>query len=49
MTQEQLDSYARGGVLLQDAFPGLSKADREFIKTGYTQSDWDQIFGEEEQ
>ncbi len=44
VTQEQLDNYARGGVLIQHAFPGLPKEDREFIKTGITAQEWDDMF-----
>lgn len=45
VTQEQLDLYANTATLLQDAFPHLSFADREFIKTGVTQEEWDNVFG----
>jgi hypothetical protein len=34
-----------GGMLIQDAFPHLHKAYREFIKTGTTPSEWDEMFG----
>lgn len=37
-----------GGGLIQNCFPYLSKSEREFIQSGYTQEDWDTIFGEEE-
>ena len=40
----QMESY-NAGALLQDAFPQLSQADREFIKTGITEEEWDAIFG----
>lgn len=40
VTQEQLDEYYLRGKLLQDAFPHLSPADREFIKTGITDEEW---------
>ena len=36
------------GMLIQDAFPGLSAEDREFIMTGITPDEWDSIFGEEQ-
>lgn len=39
VTQDQLDRYARG-ALLQDAFPQLAAADREFIHTGITDAEW---------
>lgn len=33
--------------LIQEIFPNLSSAEREFVKTGYTQEDWDYMFNEE--
>lgn len=45
VTQEELDRYQNTRILLQDAFPHLSFADREFIKTGVTQEEWDNVFG----
>lgn len=48
VTPEQLSAW-RSGVLIQVAMPHLSDAEREFIKTGYTQSDWDTIFPQEEE
>ena len=30
--------------LVQEIFPNLTNAEREFVKTGYTQEDWDQMF-----
>lgn len=48
VTQEQLDAYYIGGALLQCAFPDLSADDREFIKTGITKEEWEEIFGKEE-
>ena len=43
VTQEQLDDYA-SGTLIQRAFPNISAADREFIKTGVTDAEWDETF-----
>jgi hypothetical protein len=43
VTQAQLDAYANG-ALLQNAFPNLSRDDREFIKTGVTKDEWDATF-----
>jgi len=48
ITPAQLESYELFGVLLQDTFPNLSPAEREFIKTGITPEEWDDAFGEEE-
>jgi hypothetical protein len=35
------------GALLQDAFPMLSAAHREYIKTGITPEEWEAVFGKE--
>lgn len=45
VTEEQLDRYVNQGWLLQDAFPHLSAGDREFIKTGITDEEWESLFG----
>lgn len=35
--------------MIQDIFPDWSPADREWIKTGYTDSDWDDKFPPEDE
>lgn len=40
ITQEQLWRW-RNGTLIQDAFPNLTWAEREFLKTGFTEEDWE--------
>lgn len=48
VTQAQLDELAtRPRRKIQDIFPNLDKAEREFLLTGYTQEDWDAMFKEE--
>ena len=47
ITQEQIDNYA-AGALLQNAFPNLSKADREFFKSGITDEEWQEMSGLED-
>lgn len=47
VTQEQLDQYETGYFLIQDVFPQLDAAQREFIKTGVTEEEWDEGLGEE--
>jgi len=47
VNQAQLDAYA-AGALVQDAFPHLDADDREFIKTGITAEEWQEMFGSEE-
>lgn len=44
ITQEQLDRW-KAGELIQNVFPHLEPHEREFIMTGYTQEDWEKIFG----
>lgn len=35
----------RNGSLAQDAFPNLSREDREFLISGYSPEGWNEIFG----
>ena len=44
VTQKQLDRW-EGGELIQNVFPFLSRAEREFIVTGVTPDEWDKEFG----
>jgi len=44
ITDEQVVAYVNG-ELLQNAFPHLSKADREFYKTGITDEEWREMSG----
>ena len=46
VTQEQLNKWA-SGALIQDAMPNITPAEREFIMTGITQSEWDVLFSDE--
>jgi len=47
VTQLDLDIYA-AGALLQDAFPNLTPDEREFIKSGITAEEWEELFGSKE-
>ena len=38
----------QGGMLIQDAMPNLSADEREFVMTGITPYEWDNMFEEEE-
>ena len=54
ITEERLNNWKRDRktnrtLLIQDAFPDLNPEQREFIMTGYTPEDWDEIFGELEE
>lgn len=46
ITAEQLREYETGRRCIQNVFPNLPAADREFIMTGYTDEDWDEMFPE---
>ena len=44
ITEGQIAAYEQG-ELLQNAFPNLSADDREFYKTGITNEEWEEAFG----
>ena len=50
VTQEQLDELNTPNRrrLVQEIVPHLTASQREFLKTGYTNADWDAMFPEEE-
>lgn len=48
VTEEQMEKYYQG-ELLQNAFPNLTAGQREFIKTGITDKEWDDMFGAQEE
>jgi hypothetical protein len=43
VTEEQLERWDHG-ELVQNVFPDLSDDDREFIMTGITPEEWDELF-----
>jgi hypothetical protein len=47
ITESELFAYQCEGVLLQNAFPHLTAGQREFIKSGITDEEWDEHFGME--
>jgi len=47
ITEDQMRAY-ENGMFVQDALPSLCPADREFIKTGVTQEEWNEAFDDEE-
>ena len=44
VTARQIASWEKG-ELIQDAMPNLTPDEREFIKTGVTPDEWDDVFG----
>lgn len=47
VTEEQLAAH-RNGMLIQRAMPDLTPDEREFIMTGATPEEWEEIHGSEE-
>ena len=47
VTMEQIQDW-QSGTLIQNAMPNVSPDDREFIKTGITPEEWDDMMKEEE-
>ena len=46
ITQEQYDDWI-SGMCIQEAMPNLSPSEREFLKTGLDDDDWDSLFGDD--
>lgn len=44
VTEAQIEAW-ENGELIQNAMPHLSAGEREFIKTGITDEEWDAAFG----
>jgi hypothetical protein len=42
ITEEQMQAW-QNGTLIQFAMPNLSADDREFIMTGITKEEWDEL------
>lgn len=43
VTHEQLENWKRG-MLIQNAMPNIPAEEREFIMTGITPKEWDDLF-----
>mgnify|MGYP003625747094 FL=1 len=44
VTEDQLRAWSIGGKMMQEAMPNISADEREFIKTGITPTEWDELF-----
>jgi hypothetical protein len=44
VTEEQMTRYSTGRFTLQGCFPDLTPNEREFIKSGITADEWEEIF-----
>lgn len=49
ITEEQWQRWLNREAFIQDIFPNLSVGDREFILTGYTEQDWEELFPEDDE
>ena len=47
VTNEQIQSW-EGGALIQNAMPQLNQEQREWLISGMTEDEWNELFGEEE-
>ena len=47
VTHEEIDNW-QNGMLIQDACPRLNADEREFLMTGITPDEWNNMFGEDE-
>ena len=48
VTPEQMDRFYAGLDLVQNIFPNLTTSEREFLMTGITNEEWEEMFGDEE-
>jgi hypothetical protein len=46
VTEEQMTRYNSGRFTIQDCFPNLTPDQREFIKTGITAEEWEEVFND---
>jgi len=46
VTEEQMTRFSSGRFTIQDCFPNLSADEREFIKSGITAEEWEEVFGQ---
>tara|TARA_R110001606_G_scaffold93700_1_gene208058 strand:- start:176 stop:370 length:195 start_codon:yes stop_codon:yes gene_type:complete len=44
VTPTQIDAWYWQGELIQNAMPNISAQEREFIKSGITPTEWDEMF-----
>ena len=47
-TQGKIEYWVESGKLIQDVMPDLNDNQREFLMSGITPEEWDDMFGEED-
>ena len=45
VTEEQMQKFENREGLIQDIFPNLTADQREFIKSGIINEEWEELFG----
>lgn len=48
ITSDQLKRWERGEDIIQNIMPNLTANEREFIMTGMTPDEWDEVIGDED-
>jgi hypothetical protein len=48
ITLDQLKRWERGEDIIQNIMPNLTANEREFIMTGMTPDEWDEVIGDED-
>ena len=49
ISYEEYDAYLKSGALIQNYFPHLTDSEREFLLTGITDEEWDEVMTEHEE
>ena len=49
VTHKQLEDWRAGKGLIQDVMPNLTPDEREFLMTGATANEWDEMIGSGEE
>lgn len=47
VTEEEIQKYYDGAGLIQELLPNVSPDEREFIKSGITPDEYENLFGDE--
>lgn len=49
ITKEEYENFINGSIHVQNAFPNLTPDEREFLMTGITREEWNEIFYDDEE
>lgn len=49
VTQEQMDQFTSGTGLMQNIFPNLTPYERDWLKYGFTEEEWNELYGQDEE